>query len=443
MKPSIFNICVKDTESGNFIIYNTHSTSIVSLNEEMYNSIFIDGNFSVTQSVQILKQNGFLVEDNEDELEKIYNIRRKVMSKNIQNIVILTTTKCNARCYYCFEKGIKPVDMTKETADSLIKFCKEKYKDKKLLVSWFGGEPLMNFDIVKYITERLTEEGYDLEGYITTNGSLITKEIEEYFSSHYREMGYQITLDAIGEKYGIIKQFVDIPVSKAFDRTFNNIKFLIDKGNKVLVRVNFLVSEIKKATELYSKIVHMFDGYDLKKVNIYMAPLSLPKQGENLCNCENYEKHPFLDMVDAHLLEKKVLQNFHSPDDESLLSKYNLSPLPLSCGIMMPSKIVVNANGDLYKCHRLVGKKEYSVGNVATGYDLDGKILNFFEAIELADDECKKCNLLPICQGGCKYMRITYGNSQKCCRIKQVKEELVLRYYNNLKKVKECKNGSN
>lgn len=434
MKLSMFNIISKDDKSENYIIFNTHTTACLTLNSQYHKKIFVEKDFSFDKEAnEILLANGFVVDDNVDELQKIYDIRKSVMSQNIQNIVILTTTNCNARCYYCFEHGIKPIDMTIETAEALIEFCKKKYKDKRILVSWFGGEPLLRFDIIEYVTNRLIEEGYELDGYVTTNGSLITDKMIDFFTNKYESIAFQITLDDIGDGYGKIKRYVDISIPEAFKRTINNIKLLLEQKIKVLIRVNFLVSNISSAKEIYKKVIHLFDGYDMSNTNVYMAPLSTEAQSENLCNCEGYSTHPFLEMVEIHKSEKNTLQNFHSSNDESLLSRYNLSPLPIPCGMMMPSKIVVNANGDLYKCHRLVGKTEFSVGNVFDGYDEKSNSIDLFEAIEITDLDCKKCNIFPICQGGCKYMRLVYGDSQKCCRIKQVKEELVRMYYNDLR----------
>ena len=152
--------------------------------------------------------------------------------------------------------------------------------------------------------------------------------------------------------------------------------------------------------------------------------------------------HPFLKMVEAHKKAGFSLQNFHSAARNStLLTKYFLSPIPIPCGMMMRSKTIVNANGDLYKCHRLVGHKEYSYGNIFSG-SVDDKTLDIFENTEIDDAECRSCDILPICQGGCKYMRLIYGEKQKCCRIKNVKSELVRMYCNDLKNKGDTTNGN-
>lgn len=127
-------------------------------------------------------KNGFLVDKNCDECSIIERIRAEIMAKSVvQNIVILTTTDCNARCYYCFEHGIEPLYMQEATAEAIIQYCKKNYKEKEIAITWFGGEPLLNWSIIKYITLGLIDAGYELVSHVTTNGSLVNQEILDFF----------------------------------------------------------------------------------------------------------------------------------------------------------------------------------------------------------------------------------------------------------------------
>lgn len=433
MKLSTYNIISKIDDAEKYIIYNTYSTACVVLNNETFTKIFENKIFDGTPEIEFLHSNGIIVDDSTDELELVERLRADAIHQNIQNIVILTTTECNARCYYCFEHGIAPVIMTMETADAVVNFCKEKYKDKTIAITWFGGEPLLNYNIIKYITTQLIDAGYELETHITTNGSLVSDEMLDYFSSNYKKVSFQITLDDVGVGYAKIKKYVDIPLEHAFHRVMENVKKIINKGIKLLIRVNFASSQIEKAKDIYKQIIDLLDGCDLSNVNIYMAPLSLKCEKENISNFQGDFEHPFLQMVKLQREEGFALQEIHSTGEVSLLSSFNLSPTPIACGMNMKSRIVVNSDGKLYKCHRLVGKEEYCVGDVFSGVVIDNPVLNFFEKVEVTDEDCKHCCILPICQEGCKYSRLTFGEKHKCSRIKQVKEELVKLYYEAIK----------
>lgn len=139
MKKSIFNIS-QQIEEG-VLLYNTFTTSLVELSDEIYKIIFVEENFSLPE-VSALYSMGFLVDDTYDEIKAMENIRRDVVknsSEKIANIIIAPTLECNAHCYYCFENGYRKGKMTQETADSLIQFLVQHWNGEKLGITWFGG----------------------------------------------------------------------------------------------------------------------------------------------------------------------------------------------------------------------------------------------------------------------------------------------------------------
>lgn len=68
---------------------------------------------------------GFIIDDDFDEIAALEEIRKNGMDDPVQNVTILTTTECNARCYYCFEHGIKQYPMTIEVANAVVEFIKK------------------------------------------------------------------------------------------------------------------------------------------------------------------------------------------------------------------------------------------------------------------------------------------------------------------------------
>ena len=69
-------------------------------------------------------------------------------------LTILTTSSCNARCPYCFEKGIKHSTLSIEKADKVIGFILNNYHNKPLHISWFGGEPLLEKNAICKLSEQ-------------------------------------------------------------------------------------------------------------------------------------------------------------------------------------------------------------------------------------------------------------------------------------------------
>ena len=125
-----------------------------------------------------MKEKTFFVSDDTDELSMVLLKREKqIMSSSVPTYRVLVTTACNAKCPYCFENGIKFLNMNTTVADALVDFIlKEAEGYSKIKVQWFGGEPLMNLGIIEYITQKLnTRFNGDIVYSIITNGSLMTK----------------------------------------------------------------------------------------------------------------------------------------------------------------------------------------------------------------------------------------------------------------------------
>lgn len=431
MKASIFNVVTSINDTGKeMIIYNTHTTACVTLKKSMYEQIFVEKNFLDKEIVTALLKMGILVDDKFDEVKAIVKIRTQGMNDPVQSVVIFTTTECNARCYYCFEKGIKQFPMTFEVADEVLKFIKNNYTNEKPLgINWFGGEPLMNFKIIKYISDDLIKSGYKIVSHMPTNGSLFNEEMVEYFKTSYEHFSVQITLDAVDKEYGKIKRYIDINEDLAFDRVIKNVKMLLSNRITLDIRINFAASNIKKAKSIYSSILEILKGYDLSNAYIYMAPLTLDCDSEIISNYCGEGEHPYLQVTKMQLEEGFPLKirRYHGKDE--LIAACGLMPTAYSCGMTCINRIVISADGELYKCHREAGKKQFSCGNVHNGINKNSETYKRFRTFEITDEDCKKCNILPICQGGCNYLRDIYGEKQKCHRIKQIKEELVKLYY--------------
>lgn len=83
---------------------------------------------------------GFIVEDEIDELAYLKSLRKMVVDSNkkIADILIVPTMDCNARCYYCFERGCHHEKMSIETADAVVKYIKENWNGELFNISWFG-----------------------------------------------------------------------------------------------------------------------------------------------------------------------------------------------------------------------------------------------------------------------------------------------------------------
>ena len=147
---SKYNIFVPYNESE-FIIYNSLSGSIGKFDLETYKRY--KENQLKESEIDKLLEKGILIPDSFDELNKIHNDRLcGILNDTIKHYRIWPTSACNAKCYYCFEKGVKQESMSKDVADATINFIERGVSNKDTIkIEWFGGEPLLNIDIIDYV----------------------------------------------------------------------------------------------------------------------------------------------------------------------------------------------------------------------------------------------------------------------------------------------------
>lgn len=418
------------------LLYSTLSTSILTLENNIYNDIFIKKEFDKYENECMdLCEMGFLFTGEENQqLSELESIRKTIVDAEhgITAITIAPTMECNARCYYCFEKGAIQGTMTDETADKTAEFLIKKCTEKKLYIAWFGGEPLMADNIITRITQKLYESNMDIESTVTTNGILIDERMIENFK-FWNVTRVQITLDGLGEEYNRIKRFT-INCANPFERIMQNIELLIKNNVTVHLRVNYYSKSYDVVKQTMDYLHERFGDYN--KLYIYGVPLDLPDK-KGYSEFDDDEGDIFLHVLDDSL--KRGYENDElnfsalrvSDEYNKALGELMLAPFPASCYMVNKDRFVIDDKGYLYKCQKHLGKKQFSCGNVYDGIEKNDTY-DFYVTDKLHDDNCKNCNMLPICQGGCKANRLLYGDKFACPPSKSIIKKLVKKYYDYL-----------
>ena len=407
------------------LIYSTLTTSLIVLEYNMYEDIFVNGYIDKYEdNISELLEMGLIYNNKENQHQMLEDVRQSLINNEcgMRSITIAPTMECNARCYYCFENGSQKNKMNFKTAKQLVNFINENCSDKRLGISWFGGEPLLATDIIDYITDELTIKKIDFDSTVTSNGSLITAELLKKFKK-WKVHKIQITVDAIGNEYNKIKNYCGELKNVAFETVIKNIHFLLENNFRTHIRVNYNPNKIATAEQTLEYLYKKFCRYD--SFYMYAAPLDLK-------NDENVNNNHLLEFMQKQIkygyeYNKNFIQG-NVTDDERILNSFMMLPNPLPCNMNYKYKFAVDSNGDLYKCHRFLGRKEYSSGNVFSGIK-ENEIYNDFYTSKLADKDCNKCKLLPICQGGCHANRKLYTKDNACSPIKGFIEQLIYMYY--------------
>lgn len=423
ISPYILSI---DNSDGSYLIFSTFTTALVRLPKDIYHKIFVLKDFSDQENIQKLKTMGILTDNYTKQLDILNKIYETEMTSRTPVVKIFTTSKCNARCYYCFEAGILQEDMSMETAEQVIKFIRQYYPEKKIQINWFGGEPLMNFKVIKYITDGLIQDGFKLFTHITTNGSLLCEEMVDYFNANYDTVSCQITVDELFEKYYHIKRYVDLAPEKAFDIILSNIELLLESGVSTRIRINFLKTKLSRAIEIFNFLKEKFNKWD--NLVIYLAPLTFDDE------TKVFSEDQLKDTENLHFR----LMEFYSQNNividatdeaKNRLSSLSLKPKAISCGACRTKNITITSAGEICKCHRLAKYPERMFGNVWNGIDESNPNYSTFLRSTPLDEECETCKVLPICRGGCRVLSSLQGEKKKVCSIYKYHPELIKLLY--------------
>jgi len=436
MKESLFNLSgLYDNEQ--FWVYNTLTTAAVLLEKNKYEEIFVECKVSsYEEDIQQLSELGFFLDDDFDELEYLQQLRETVVKSNskIADIMIAPTMDCNARCYYCFENGCHHDKMTLEIADGVVSYIKENWNHDLFNINWFGGEPLMATDIIDYISEQLEENGVRFISRITTNGYYLTSEIAQRAKEKWHTHKIQISIDALHDEYNKIKRFVNSDCNNPFERVIKNLENALKTGLNIRVRINFNPLRKEKASQLMEYLQNRFSEFE--NFSSYFAPIdadvkTVPTVAGNF---DSEEEHPYLSLIRFSQKYGYFSGNSRGADgnflydEQGMLTSLKLYPSPTNCYASCPCVFAIDSRGDLYKCHRVLGKgSKYSSGNVSTGI-IKNDIYNFFCNSDLPYTECKTCKILPICQGGCKINAYIYNDDHACSPIKGIVTELIKMY---------------
>ena len=310
---------------------------------------------------------------------------------------------CNLSCRYCFagegeyhgERSLMSLEVGKRALDLLVS---ESGKRKNLEVDFFGGEPLMNFDVVKKLVEygRRLETIYDkkFRFTLTTNGMLLNDEILEFAN---KEMG-NLVLSIDGRKevhdrmrprrggQGSYDEIVPKFIRAAASRDQKNYYV---RGTFTGYNLDFS-EDVRHLAEL---------GF----TQISVEPVVAPKSADYAIKEEDV---PVLleqyDILARYLLERKRegrgVNFFHFMID---LTGGPCAQKRLSgCG-SGTEYLAVAPNGDLYPCHQFVGLPDFLMGNVETGVTNTALRDKFKLCNVYSKKECSQCCSKFYCSGGC------------------------------------------
>ncbi|SCX95096.1 4Fe-4S single cluster domain-containing protein [Lachnospiraceae bacterium XBB2008] len=337
------------------------------------------------EDLGIMVENGFYVKENCDEISLLRNDHNSNDKRKINSFVITPTTTCNARCFYCYEKDAQSYSVDSEIKRSIVSFILQNAdRGKKLVLRWFGGEPLLCIDDINDIFSSLKDD-FHIESKIVTNASLLHGEvIHKLVACNVRFV--QISVDGCDDVYLKRKNYLDSQFR--FSDLIENIRECLETEMHISLRLNFDKDNYDNIVELIDLVSSMFAG---KNISMYPAQLF----GSN-CNCFSDEK-----IGSAYFsLIRKIDERNMLPVKYRSIKGLHIIP----CMAYSDNSIVIDAKGYLYHCEHDVGNSELSVGNIYTGIS-DKRCSPNAIPLNSLFEGCKTCAFFPKCAGGCDATR--------------------------------------
>ncbi len=310
---------------------------------------------------------------------------------------------CNLNCSYCFasqgeyqgDRAVMSFEVGKQALDFLIE---NSHGRRNLEVDFFGGEPLMNFDVVKqlvaYARQREKECGKNFRFTLTTNGILINEDVIDFSN---REMS-NVVLSLDGRKEIHDRYRVDYAGKGSWERIVPKFRQLVQaRGNKnYYMRGTFTHANPDFLKDIEEMLSLGFTELSMEPVVCAPdAPSALTKEDLPIV-LEQYEKLAEL-MLQRHR-EGKPFTFYHYMID--LKGGPCIYKRVSGCG-SGTEYMAVTPWGDLYPCHQFVGEERFKLGDVWKGVT-NHEIQNEFASCNVySRPECKDCWAKLYCSGGC------------------------------------------
>lgn len=310
---------------------------------------------------------------------------------------------CNLACKYCFaeegeyhgDRSLMSYEVGKKALDFLIANSGNRVN---LEVDFFGGEPLMNFQVVKdlvaYGRSQEKEHNKKFRFTLTTNGMLLTDEIMEFAN---KEMA-NVVLSVDGRK----------EVHDFMRPTRNG------KGSYDLIIDKFIkMAELRNQTNYYVRGTFTHYNLDFSKDVLHLADLGFKQISAEPVVAPDTQPYAIKEEDLPRLFEEYDLLAREMVEREKAGNGFNFFHfmIDLTGGPCLYKRLsgcgsgteylAVSPWGDLYPCHQFVGMEEFKLGNVDTGIEKQELVDEFKLCNVYAKDKCKNCFARFYCSGGC------------------------------------------
>ena len=397
MKKSLYTYLF--SKDKKYYLYNSQTSLLTMIPRFLYENLYNEDFDTIKKDVlEKLKEKKIVVEDEhlyDDYSYSHLHFLSSVGNSNILNLILAPTTGCNFACPYCFEGDKVDKRMTPIVINNLLSFINSYQNAKELNITWYGGEPLIAFDIMKTIVERIKKEcKIEIASHsIVTNGYLINNSVIDFMKKNpFKKI--QITFDGIKENHNKTRCLKGSQ-QPTYDKIMSNVDRLISEmSDKTIIslRININKDNERDFTEMYKFIKDRYPNNN----SVVVYPGFIRESNKDcsiMCYKSIYGKSRYT--FYKNIAEKGLNVDFYPQN------------LHKGCMACRNNSLIIGPEGEIYKCwndfnnpQRIVGyirDRKMTNPTIISRYAYDTTIYN--------DLKCKECKLFPICDGGCAWLR--------------------------------------
>lgn len=351
----------------------------------------------------------------------------------VVHLDMFVTEDCNCRCPYCFIEGKRPRTMSKAVAAQAVRFLFENSRNvKRLGILFFGGEPLLEFDTMRFIVEQADEwqakSEKEVTFSITTNGTLLDAEKLEFM--HNRGVKFLLSMDGNRQIHDKYRKLAD--GTPTFD-------FLVDRLRWFKSYQPWMGVRLTVTPEGCDTITSDIEFLYKKGINQFIIG---PVTGMQW-TCKQlieYERALFA-TAELYLAKKRAKEHFRMTIFESELEEAGSLDGKWGCGAGR-GRMSISATGGIQGCAKIQGAANmqgfWPIGNVFDGFGNLHNRMKMCLQNENARKSCMNCESKDGCSGGCPAVNfVETGNpfkpSEWNCEITRI----TLRLKEHVKRRKE------
>jgi uncharacterized protein len=355
----------------------------------------------------------------------------------VYTLALNVTQRCNLRCKYCYVEnpGSQPT-MDEETARKAVDFITEVEDIDGFGISFYGGEPLLNFPVIKstieYATQVGEERGFpEVKYHVTTNGTLLTDEMVDFFCTH--DIDVMVSIDGPADVHDAMR--VTPEGEGTHEKVSHALQKLVSAKGKHKISVSGVITNMGRLKDVYT----YFSQFPLRDIKLsYVRYLDETREKDYALSAA--QKHQYMeDMRDISLqcfdlLMKGVRPPYYNFENKILqLWKHSKKNYFCPAGLR---RFGISPGGEIYPCGPAADLGEFQLGTIDGGLDPE-KVEAWVKHSSFQNrKECEPCWARNLCIGGCPLQWLRDLDEERC-KISRYSTELAIALYAAVKEKNE------